>query len=85
MVVRLAPFQSSLIECDDDLDDPDKYLTANRENWCGVTKILDSRISSSRTCTITCIRVINSMLYEIRWLSFECFGLRAWYSEVAES
>ena len=29
--------------------------------------------------------VINSMLYEIRWLSFECFGLRAWYSKVAES
>jgi len=25
------------------------------------------------------------MLYEIGWLSFERFGLRAWYSKVAES
>ena len=28
MVVRLAPFQGWLIEYDDDLGDPDKYLTA---------------------------------------------------------
>ena len=33
LVVRLAPFQGWLIEYDDDLGDPDKYLTANRENW----------------------------------------------------
>ena len=32
MVVRLAPFQSSLIECDDDLDDPDINPIATREN-----------------------------------------------------